>query len=236
MKIKCLAIDDEPFALRQLAAYIEKTPFLELSGQCNSAFEALNEIAKSNIELLFVDINMPGMSGMELAKTISPNILVIFTTAYSEFAVESYKVSALDYLLKPISYEDFLRSANKAMQVFSQKNKPIATTPTEHFFVKSDGKTIKIVLSEIDFIESMSEYVKIFLGENKTVISLMSMKSLEANLPSNRFMRIHRSYIVNLDKITTIERNRIVFYNSVYIPVSDQYKDEFKKFIDSSFL
>ncbi|PKP02157.1 MAG: DNA-binding response regulator [Bacteroidetes bacterium HGW-Bacteroidetes-6] len=236
MKIKCLAIDDEPFALKQLVDYIQKTPFLELAEKCSSAFEALEKLTEGNIDLIFVDINMPGMSGMELVKSLPPDIMVVFTTAYSEYAVESYKVSAVDYLLKPISYEDFLRSANKAMQHFIKKPNTNEKQHDDHFFVKSDGKTIKIVLSEIDFIESMSEYVKIFLGENKVVISLMSMKSLEASLPSDRFMRVHRSYIVNLDKIATIERNRIVFYNNTYIPVSDQYKDEFKKFIDNSFL
>jgi DNA-binding LytR/AlgR family response regulator len=237
MKIKCLAIDDEPYALKQIADYIGKTPFLELSGKCSNAFEAMEMMAATEVDLLFVDINMPQMSGMEFVKTLPPGKGVIFTTAYGQFAAESYKVDAIDYLLKPIGYDDFLRAANKAQKLFAQSTAMQGEQAVkDHFFVNADGKIVRVNFSEIDFIESMSEYVKIFLSDKKQIVTLMRLKNLEDSLPAAQFMRVHRSYIVNLRNVTTIERNRIVFYSNVYIPVSEQYKAEFKKFIDDSFL
>ena len=237
MKIKTLAIDDEPYALKQMADYILKTPFLELSGACSNAFEAMDFMASHAVDLIFIDINMPEMSGMDFAKTLPSDTNIIFTTAYSQYAVESYKVDAIDYLLKPISYEDFLRSATKAQKyILQNQDKQIEKAGKDHFFVNSDGKTLKINLNEIDYIESMSEYVKIFLNNKTQVVTLLRLKNLEAFLPQKSFMRVHRSYIVNLHNITTIERNRIVFYGNIYIPVSEQYKTDFKKYIDEHFL
>jgi two-component system, LytTR family, response regulator LytT len=236
MKIRCLAIDDEPYALKQIADYIRKIPFLELAGECFNAFEAMELMTLKEVDLLFIDINMPEMSGMDFARTLHPGTPVIFTTAYSQYALESYKVDAIDYLLKPISYDDFLRAANKAQKTISQsREKPVEKAIPDHFFVNSESKIVRINLQEIDFIESLSEYVKIYLDSGKPVITLMRIKNLENLLPS-WFMRVHRSYIVNLRKVTTIERNRIVFYGNIYIPVSEQYKAEFKKFIESNFL
>jgi len=237
MKIKCLAIDDEPYALKQIAGYIEKTPFLELAGSCNNAFEAMEVMASGTVDLIFVDINMPGMSGMDFVKTLPPATNIIFTTAYSQYAVESYKVDAIDYLLKPISFEDFLHAANKALKYILQNQyKENENLTKDHFFVSSEGKIEKIILQDIDYIESMSEYVKIFLSNKKYIVTLMRLKNLEDFLPKDTFMRVHRSYIVNMKNITTIERHRIVFYNNVYIPVSEQYKADFKKYIDAYFL
>jgi DNA-binding LytR/AlgR family response regulator len=237
MKIKCLAIDDEPYALKQIADYITKTPSLELSGSCSNAFEAMEKMSSQEIDLIFIDINMPQMSGMDFAKTLAPGTNIIFTTAYSQYAVESYKVDAIDYLLKPISYDDFLRAANKAQKFILQKlNEMAEKSLKEYFFVNSEGKMMKINLQDIDFIESMSEYVKIHLKDKTHVVTLMRLKNLEDFLPQEWFMRVHRSYIVNTRNITTIERNRIIFYGNVYIPVSDQYKTDFKKFIDDNFL
>lgn len=223
MKIKCLAIDDEPYALKQIADYIEKTPFLELAGRCSNAFEAMEVMTSGAVDLIFVDINMPGMSGMDFVKTLPPGTNIIFSTAYSQYAVESYKVDAIDYLLKPISYEDFLHAANKALKHISQaQNKQNESLTKDYFFVSSEGKIEKITLQDIDYIESMSEYVKIFLSNKKYIITLLRLKNLEDFLPKDRFMRVHRSYIVNMKNITTIERNRIVFYGTAYIPVSEQ--------------
>lgn len=237
MKIKCLAIDDEPYALKQIADYILKTPFLELAGCCSNAFEAMEMMASHEIDLIFIDINMPQMSGMDFAKTLSPGTNIIFTTAYSQYAVESYKVDATDYLLKPITYDDFLRSAYKAQKYILQNMNDQGEKATkDHFFVNSDSKILKIKLQDIDFIESMSEYVKIYLNNKTHVITLMRLKNLEDFLPRDWFMRVHRSYIVNTRNITTIERYRIIFYGNVYIPVSEQYKADFKKFIDKNFL
>jgi two-component system, LytTR family, response regulator len=236
MKIKCLAIDDEPYALKQIADYISKTPFLELSNQCYNAFEAMEILSNSKIDLIFIDINMPEMTGMEFAKTLPVDTNIIFTTAYSEYAAESYKVDAIDYLLKPISYENFLKSANKAKQVLSQNNQQNQTEKIEHFFVKADGKLIKVEFSNIEFIESQSEYVKIHIINQKPIMTLMSLKNLENSLPKEQFMRVHRSYIVNLKKITTIERNHIIFNGKTIIPVSEQYKNEFKYYLNNYFL
>jgi two-component system LytT family response regulator len=236
-KIKCIAVDDEPYAVKQIADYILKTPFLELVGTCNNAFEAMELIASEKIDLLFLDVNMPEMSGLDFAKTISPEIKIVFTTAYSQFAVESYKVDALHYLLKPITYDDFLNAANKAQKHFQQSTiRQTEKQNKNHFFVSSEGKMEKINLHEIDYIESMSEYVKIFLSNKKHIVTLMRLKNLESFLPQDWFIRVHRSYIVNTKNITTIERNRIVFYGNVYIPISDQYKNDFKTFIDNYFI
>ncbi len=234
MILRCIAVDDEPFALKQMVSYIEQTPVLELVESCESAIEALEVIKKESVDLLFLDINMPEMSGMELAQSLDAQTMVVFTTAYEEFAVDSYKVEAIDYLLKPISREDFMRAVKKAVD---RKN-PVSSVDekSDEFFVKSDGKIIRISLDEITYIESMSEYVRIHFDEGKSIMTLMSMKNLETSLPSEDFMRVHRSYIVNLNKVQTIERNRIVFNKETYIPVSDQYKDAFKEFVEKRFL
>lgn len=235
MKIRCMAIDDEPYALQQLCSYIEKVPFLELAGACSNAFEAMDLMSAGNIDLIFIDINLPEMSGMDFVKTLPPGSAVIFTTAYSQYAVESYKVNAIDYLLKPTTFEDFFRAAGKAQKYFLQNSpKETVKTPGDHIFVNAYGKLVRVNFAEIDFVESMSEYVKIHLVNNNRVITLMRLKNLEENLPEN-FMRVHRSFIVNTEHITTIERNRIVFYGNVYVPVSEQYRNEFREFIDKHF-
>jgi two-component system LytT family response regulator len=238
MEIKCITIDDEPYALKQISDYVQKTPFLKLIAECKNAFEALKSVSNEKPDLIFVDINMPEMSGMDLVKSLPSDILIIFTTAYSEYAVESYKVDALDYLLKPISYNEFLKSANKAL-LYSENQRAKQTDSAldyDYIFVKADGRIHKVQFSKIDFIESASEYVKIFVDGEKPLMSLMTMKNLEAALPMDKFMRVHRSYIVNLENITTIERNRIIYYNKIYVPVSEQYKDIFKDFVEKRFL
>ncbi len=184
MKLRCLAIDDEPYALKQINDYILKTSFLELSHSCYNVFEAMEYLSKSEVDLIFIDINMPEMSGIDFVKTLPPGHNIIFTTAYSEYAVESYKVEALDYLLKPITYEDFLRSANKANKLISQKQPASSkqSDSTDHFFVKSEGKHVKINIDSIEYIESLNEYVRIHLTDEKPVITLMSLKNLEKTL------------------------------------------------------
>lgn len=237
MKIRCLAIDDEPYALKQIAGYIRKTPFLELTAECFNAYEAIDVMATRDIDLLFVDIQMPGMNGMDFIKTLFPATPVIFTTAYSQFAAESYKVDAVDYLLKQITYEEFLRAAHKAKKLSDQHpEKQGENLVRDHVFLHSEGKIIRIRFEEIDFIESMSEYIKIFISNRKQIVTLMRLKRMEEILPANQFMRVHRSYIVNKKNITTIERNRIVFYGNTYIPVSEQFRGVFKEFIDSNFI
>ena len=236
--IRCIAIDDEPLALRQIAGYIKKTPFLELVGQFESALKAIDILENSAVDLMFVDINMPDLSGMDFVKTLENPPRIIFVTAYSEYALEGFRVDAIDYLLKPISYVDFLKSANKVKSWFdiNQKKSDEVRSNKDFLFIKSDYKLLRINFDEIKYIEGMSEYIRIHLTGSKPVMTLLSMKSIEEILPSDRFMRVHRSYIVNLTKISVVERNRIIFDGNVYIPVSDQYKSNFQNYVDKNFL
>ena len=236
--IRCIAIDDEPLALKQIESYIDKTPFLEKIAVCESALQAMQVIQEQPVDLMFVDINMPDLSGMDFVKSIDNPPKIIFTTAYSEYAVEGFRVDAVDYLLKPISYPDFLRSANKAKSWFDNRaEKEIQIDSNEQFlYIKSEYKILRINHSDIKYVEGMREYVKIHLVNQKPVMSLISMKKLEEFLPEAKFMRVHRSYIVNLDKITTIERSRIIFDGDVYIPVSEQYSQRFQEYLNKNFL
>ncbi len=235
--IRCIAIEDEPMALKQMENYIGKTPFLELAGQFRNAFKAIDFLHENEVDLMFVDINMPDLNGMDFVKSLEKAPRVVFTTAYSEYAIEGFKVDALDYLLKPISYADFLKTANKAKQWFDlQDNKPSEIRTEKNFLlIKSEHKIVRINFSDIKFIEGMREYVRIHLTDQKPIMTLMSMKKLEETLPASFFMRVHRSYIVNLEKITVIERYRIIFDSDVYIPVSEQYKAKFQEYLDKNF-
>ena len=235
--IRCIAIDDEPLALRQVAGYIEKTPFLELAGNFESALHAMTWLNDNTADLMFVDINMPDLSGMEFVKSLQNPPKIIFTTAYSEYAVEGFRVDAIDYLLKPISYSDFLKAAQKAQEriTVSAPSKENLESNDDFLFIKSDYKILRINLKDIIYIESQREYVQIFIENQKPVMTLLSMKKLITHLPDKDFMRVHRSFIVNLNKITVVERSRIVF-GDTYIPVSEQYKEEFQRFVEGNFL
>ena len=238
MNIRCLAIDDEPLAVKKIAGYIQKVPFLELVAECRSASEAMKIMDTTDIQLLFIDINMPDISGMEFVKSLTSKPYVVFTTAYSEYAVEGFQVDATDYLLKPITFSNFLKAANKVknrIELSSNNQKESVQTTANHLFVKSEYKLIRIELDDIKYIESQHEYIKIHLANSTAVSTQLSLKSIEEQLPPGRFMRIHRSYIVNLAKISIIERNRIVFDGKTYIPVSDQYKEKFQEYIDGNF-
>jgi DNA-binding LytR/AlgR family response regulator len=237
MKIKCLAIDDEPLALKQIGAYIERTPFFESVALCSTAFDALKYIREAEVDLLFVDINMPDLNGLDFVKSLERKIPVIFTTAYSEYAIEGFQVDALDYLLKPISYAMFLKSANKAKAWFDLNNKPaeISNPSSDYIFVKADHRLIRILLSEIKYIEGSNEYIIIHQINEKPLTTLMRMKNIELMLPESHFMRVHRSFIVNLNQVKVIERNRIIFDEKIYIPIGEQYKDNFQKFLDKTF-
>ena len=235
MIINCLIADDEPLALDLLESYIGKTPFLKLVARCSSAIEALDKLEKEDIELLFLDIQMPELSGMELSKMLREGQRVIFTTAFEKYAIEGYKVDALDYLLKPFNYDEFLQAALKARRWFESKSQTTSSDTQKSIFVKSDYKLIKIDLDDILYIEGLKDYVKIYLeSSTRPVLSLMNMKTLEENLPEDSFMRVHRSFIVSLSKIRTIERNRIVF-GKEYIPVSEKYQEKFQEFISKNF-
>lgn len=236
--IRCIAIDDEPLALKQLSGYIEKTPFLELAGAFDSALKAFDILKDEKIDLLYVDINMPDLNGMDFVRSLEKPPMIVFVTAYSEYALEGFRVDALDYLLKPISYGDFLKSANKVKSWFDNHNISIEDVRAgkDFLFIKSDYKILRINFADIKYIEGQSEYIKIHLTESRPVMTLLSIKAIEELLPSDMFMRVHRSYIVNLTKISVIERSRIIFDGKVSIPVSDQYKNVFQSYIDKHFL
>lgn len=236
--IKCIAIDDEPHALRQLAEYIEAVPYLSLEGSFESAFDACNFLHDNAIDLIFVDINMPDINGIDFVKSLSKNVKIVFITAHSEFAYEGFQLDAADYLLKPISFTDFLKSANKVNERYFQQNSslPEIHQNRDYLFIKSEYRVIRINFKDIKYIESKREYVKIFLEGSEPITTLMSIKKLEESLPDNIFMRVHRSFIVNLDKITVVERNRIVFDNKVYIPISENYGEKFQEYMEKGFV
>ena len=238
--IRCLAIDDEPLALRQLVTYIQRVPFLELAAQCQSALEARKFLAEEAVDAIFCDINMPDLNGMDFIKSLQAPPLIVFTTAYSEYAVEGFKVNAVDYLLKPFGLDDFRRAANRIKErqesVSTNIQHPIPNTQPATLFVKTDYRMVKINIPDIRYIEGMSEYLKIYLeGEDKPIITLLSMKKIESRLPGN-FMRIHRSYIVNLHKIQEVNKNRIIMDAETYLPVGDMYKESFQQYLDTMFL
>jgi len=236
--IRCIAIDDEPLALRQITGYILKTPFLELAGQSESALQAIRLLENTSVDLMFVDINMPDLNGMDFVKSLENTPKVVFVTAYSEYALEGFRVDAIDYLLKPVSYADFLKTANKVKAWFDSQSQKLDEVKSnkDFLFIKSEYKILRINFDDIQYIEGMSEYIRIHSVNSKPVMTLMSMKTIEEQLPAERFMRVHRSYIVSLSKISVIERNRIVFEGKVYIPISDQYKARFQNYIDKNFL
>ena len=238
--IRVLAIDDEPLALQQLAAYIKKIPFLELVAECQSAIEAKEILNNENIDAIFCDINMPDLNGMDFVKSLSTPPLIVFTTAYSEYAVEGFKVDAVDYLLKPFGLDDFKRAANRLQERLEVRQQEPATTivssEDDSIFVKTDYRVVKIAISDIRYIEGMSEYLKIHLeSQPKPIVTLLSMNKMEEFLPSH-FMRIHRSYIINLKKIQEVNKNRVIMDSETYLPIGDNYKDAFNDYLNKKFL
>lgn len=223
MKLRCLAVDDEPLALRQLCSYIERTAFLELSFATTRSREALDYLQNHPVDLMLADIEMPDKSGMDLVKQLADPPQVIFTTAYDSYAVESYRVNALDYLLKPFGYGEFLEAAQKALQ-----------QPTRsHLFVKSEYQMVRIDLDQVTYIESMKDYVRIYRPPEKPVMTLASLKSLEEKLRNSNFMRVHRSYMINLPQIMRIEKSNVWLSDGKDIPIGDQYREAFLHHVKS---
>lgn len=236
--IHCIIVDDEPLALNILEGYIRQTPFLELAGKFTNPVKAFQYLSEHPIDLLFLDVQMPDLSGLELISGLETKPVLIFTTAYGEYALQGFRANALDYLLKPIDYPDFLRAANKAKEWICAKNKSGLNIHSnkDFLFIKSEYKLIRINFSDIKYIQGMSEYVQIHLLSGKPIMSLLSLKALEAQLPVDLFMRVHKSYIVNLQKINVIERNAIHYNDGVIIPVSHQYKNKFLEYINQNFM
>jgi len=231
MTITCAIIDDEPLAAGLLESYAKKTPYLKLTGTYNSAIEAMRDLRDNPVQLLFLDIQMPEFSGIEFAKILPRDTKVIFTTAFPQYAIEGYKVNALDYLLKPISYDDFLKSTDKALDWFMILLKQEIYRQDRFMFVKSDYKLVRISLDDILYVEGLKDYVRFSLKGGEKVMSLMSMKKIEEYLPKPEFLRTHRSYIVHMTEARVIDRFRIVF-GDIYIPISDNYKEEVQLYFD----
>lgn len=233
MNIKCIIVDDEPLAVELLASYVAKIPFMELAGKCYNATDALKAVGDIKPDLIFLDIQMPEINGLELARMLPESTRIVFTTAFEQYAIDGYRVNALDYLLKPISYATFLEACNKALHWFTLLRNP-AGKPVEEptsIFVKSEYKLLQIDLDTIRYVEGLKDYVKIYTDDvQHPVLTLMNMKAMEQMLPPSRFIRVHRSFIVNKSKIREVERNRII-YGDVNIPIGDSYKQAFLDFI-----
>lgn len=231
MIINCAIIDDEPLAAGLLESYAQKTPYLSLTGTFNSAVEAMKHLRDNPVQLLFLDIQMPELSGIEFAKILPKDTKIIFTTAFPQYAIEGFKVNALDYLLKPISYNDFLKATDKALEWFSVAQRQDVYRRDRFMFVKSDYKLQRVCLDDILYVEGLKDYVRFYLKNDEKVMSLMSMKKLEEYLPKPEFLRTHRSFIVHMTETPLVERFRIVF-NGVQIPISDNYKEDVQKYFD----
>ena len=242
MKLKCAIVDDEPLALGLLESYAKKTPLLELCGCYSSAIEAMKHLQETPVDLLFLDIQMPDLNGLEYSKMVDEQTRIVFTTAFDQYAIDGYRVNALDYLLKPISYADFMQAVNKAVQWFELKQKAdespqktadsVTNLAGEYIYVKSDYKLIQIELDKILYIEGLKDYIKIHTeDEPRPILSLISMRAMEEKLPADRFIRVHRSFIVQKQKIKVIDKGRIVF-GKEYIPISDSYKQELQNYVN----
>jgi DNA-binding LytR/AlgR family response regulator len=243
MTIRCLAIDDEPLALQQLVAYIKKVPFLELQAQCQSAMEARAFLENDTVDAIFCDINMPDLNGMDFVKSLASPPLIIFTTAYSEYAVEGFRVNAVDYLLKPFGLQEFQRAANRLRERlegqrerFEGQKEATEEQGGQDIFLKTDYRIVKVSIPDIRYVEAMSEYLKVWVeGMPKPIITLLSMKKMEERLPDG-FMRIHRSYIINLSKIQEVNKNRVIMDAQTFLPIGDMYKEAFQAYLETKFL
>lgn len=237
MKIRTIAIDDEPPALELVRRNIEKTPFLELLGTFDNPLDAIDFLSDNEVDLILLDIHMPDLTGVEFARSLKEGPHVIFTTAYDKYALEGFRLNVIDYLLKPFNYEEFLTAVQKAKKQIELERTSFREARVENrfLFLKSEYKIRRINFDDILYIEGLKDYVKVYLRhERRAVLSLATLKSLENTLPGKQFMRVHKSYIVNLDQIQTIERYRIIF-GETRIPVGEQYKSAFNEFLRKNF-
>ena len=242
--LKCIAIDDEPLALRQLTSYISKIPYLELTATFNNALEAQQMLTGQAVDLIFVDINMPDLSGVEFVRGLIERPMIIFTTAYSEYAVEGFKLDAVDYLLKPFGFADFSRAAAKATSLYELRHNQRSAQEgeseavpkdKEYISVKADYKVSLVKICDIVYLESEGEYVRMHLVDGSTITTLFRLKNMETALPSESFMRVHRSYIVNLRMIKAYVKGRIFLSDTEYVPIGENYKEAFQGYIDKNF-
>lgn len=242
MTLKCVIIDDEPLAASLIKSYVEKTDFLSLTGVYNSAIEAMRQLREEPADIVFLDIQMPELSGMEFARLLPPQTGIIFTTAFSQYAIEGYEVNTIGYLLKPISYQAFIKVAGKALltkTASSSGTTKAATgcgtttlnTAPRFIFVKSDYKLVRVNLDDIIYIEGQKDYVRIYLADGSKITSLLNMKNIEESLPSPEFLRVHRSYIVHTPQIDVADKQRIIA-GGHHIPIGDSYKAQVQEFLD----
>lgn len=230
MKLKTLIVDDEPLALDKLRSYVEKVPFLELTAQCESAFEAIEYISNNDVHLVLTDINMPDLNGLEFIESLSSQPMVIFTTAHSQYAVDSYRLSAVDYLLKPYGFIDFQRAANKALEIYNARH-PATPHHNESLFVKVDMRYVRVPLASIRFIKNYGEYLQLYLADSqRPLLTLSSLNAIRDKL-SPAFLQVHRSYLVNMNHVVHIERNRIMMEPDIVIPIGDGYRADFQQYL-----
>lgn len=225
--LRCIAVDDEPLALDLLEDNIHRVPFLDLKAKCSNPLEALEVLRKETIDLIFLDIQMPGLTGLQFIQSLSVKPMVILITAYDQYALEGFNLDVIDYLVKPVSFDRFLKACNKAWEFFSLKSLGAAeggSGDPGYFFVNAEYSLVKVVYDDIIMVEGLKDYVRIHLANSKPLIIRMSMKLIEEKLPHRKFLRIHKSYIISLDKITSIRKGS-VFLGTSEVPVSDNYKD-----------
>lgn len=237
--IRCLAIDDEPLALCQLESYLKKVPFLDVMGGCQSAMDAMRILEEEEIDAIFIDINMPDLNGMEFVKSLQHPPLVVFTTAYQEYAVEGYKVNAVDYLLKPFGMADIMRAAEHVKERYELLHAATASPVDEDdaLFLKTEYKVVRVIVTDIVYIEGMAEYLRIYLdGQEKPLITLLSMKKMEERLRNHAFMRIHKSYIINLRHISEINKSRVILDTGASISIGDSYRERLTEYVNAKFL
>jgi two-component system, LytTR family, response regulator len=234
MRMNCIAIDDEPLALKLLADNIGKVAYLNLVATCSNAFEAMNALQENKIDLIFIDIQMPGLTGLQYISTLENKPLVIFITAYKQYALESYDLAVVDYLVKPVSLERFIRACNRAKELYDLKAVKTVLPEQVHqdyFFVNSDYSQIKVMFNDIVWMEGLRDYVKFYLkSTNKPLVIRSSLKSIEEQLPSNKFIRIHKSYLISVESIIAIRKNS-VFIKDKELPVGDTYREAVDKMI-----
>lgn len=232
MKLRTLIIDDEPIALEKLRLYVSKVPFLELAGSCNNAIDAINLLSQSEIDLIFTDINMPDLNGMELVSSLTKKPIVVFITAHSQYAVDSYKLSALDYLLKPYDFADFQRAANKAFNMASSQQTRTPGTDSS-IFIKVDYRYLRVNFADIRYVKGYGEYLQVFVsGSASPLLTLSSFAAIMQQLPGN-FVQVHRSYIVNMNQIERIERGRIILDQDTDIPIGNNFKASLQEHLQS---
>jgi DNA-binding LytR/AlgR family response regulator len=234
-KLSCIIVDDESLALDLLEDNVAKVPFLKLEARCRNAFEALEYLQNQQVDLIFLDIQMPGITGVQFLEGLTQKPMVIFVTAYQQYALEGFNLDVIDYVLKPISFERFLKASNKALDYYKSQVEPKISSPDpnkiEYIFIHADYSLMKIMLEDIFYIEGLKDYIKIHVSTQKyPIVCRMTMKSIEEKLPSNDFLRIHKSYIVSLKKVESI-RNQKIKIGENHIPLSDNYSEQFYKTI-----